>query len=953
MQPSQIGSYRVLRTLGEGATGLVYAGQDAALQREVAIKVLKAGVAERVEQRFVREGRLLARLRHPGIVGVHGVGLHAGRPYLVMDLLVGSSLEERLAKDGAYTWGEAVELASAIADALSYAHRMGVLHRDLKPENVVLDREGRPILTDFGLGKAIDSTTQVSIEGGVLGTPAYWAPEQARGDLEAIGPATDVYGVGGILYALLTGDGPNRGKSMAELVTSMQVLPPAPSRDASSQLPPALDRICLRALARSPQDRYGSMDELREALGELTLVKGGARAPWALAAVATLVALGLGGALALSPKPPSPKPPSTSPPRVSPTLSSRVSPTSPSPLASPSPALPLEAPLSDSEAETLEVQLRKLSQAGDLEATKALADELVRRAPKRLYGYVIRAAVLTREGRGGEAFASYVNALESAPGQPQLELGMIGTGIRLEEDYLPRLERLVELEDPQLRSAALFTRATLFHARGDYYQAISDYRGCLRLQPKDVATNERYALALFDAREFAALRPRLPGLIPTSRAGYHFVLGELNEAGRVLGESRDPEAALLRAAAGGTRLPTKTPPGLNRFTEAIHRYLSGRDTSEALIAAVREDPIRSSQAHYYIGLRALTRGELDVAERHFKAAQSCSVVPSIERSLARWYGLRLRPDASPFEGSPNLTQHWDQLLETQRNPRAKPAASTAFETDLLLELYPGDKTLLEVNVRNAWGPRAGIALSRLGRMVASAGPRGKAAALQNLAYRQASMRRWAAAERTLSRFLELEQNPIALGTRGTARLALRKVPGAIADIEAALAVKPTLRRQTGSWLALAYLLAGRDEDCLKLLQAGPPNPRERGDDRALNLLLVGWATGREEVWKAQLQRIDPGVMRDLWGYAMGGLARPRQGADWLSFIEGRATWVEAGLPLTGPGNTSYRALSGVYFATRGLNAKAREQFLEALSDPYEQAAIDTIIASRWLQDHPQ
>ena len=956
MHPNQIGSYPVLRLLGEGATGLVYAGQDPALQREVAIKVLKPGVGESVEQRFVREGRLLARLRHPGIVGVHGVGLQAGRPYLVMDLLVGSSLEERLAQHGAYTWGEAVELASAIAEALSYAHRMGVLHRDLKPENVVLDAEGRPILTDFGLGKAIDSTTQVSVEGALLGTPAYWAPEQARGDLNAIGPATDVYGVGGILYALLTGEGPNRGMSLAELVTSMQVLPPAPSGEAPGELPSALDAICLRALARSPRDRYASMAELSADLRELTLVQGGSRAPWILAVVATVAALGLGGALLAAPRERTKSPAPT--PTLAATPSAVASPTPvatpsstppPGPAPSPSPAAltPSSAPLTEAQAQPMELRLRKLTQAGDVEGALALAEELVRRAPTRPYGHAIRSSVLSQQGRGGEAFAGYVAADLATPDQPAIELGMIGAGIRLEEDYLPRLERLVRHPQARLRGAALLTRATLYHSRGAFYLAINDYRAYLRLERKDTAVREKYALALFDAREFAALREVIPELRATSQGSYLFVLGDLAGAGKVLSQGRDPEARLMRAASGGRQLSSRVPAGFNRYTAPIYRFLAGLDSAESLVAAMGKDALRLCQAHFYIGLDALTRGDLTLAQQHFAAAQAKSTIPSLERSLSRWYGTRLRPDTSPFRIEASPLDHASRL-RAQAGGREQPPTASAFESDLLLELYPSDPSLLTLNARNTWGLRAGIALSRLAHVSASAKGAQRAKALQDLGFCQITLKRWGEAERTFDRLLKLEPTPLARAGRGTTLLAQRRIPEALADLEAAsLGAAESLRVEFGSTLASAYLLARRDDLALEAYGLAA-DPREV----AANLVLAGWVLGREKVWKAQFKGLKPGLVRDLWAHALGLVPPPASARAWVQYVQGKSTWVEAGLTLRPPGATPYRVAAGIYFATRGAEGKAREQFKLALQKP-DQASTDTVVASRWLMDHPE
>lgn len=956
MMPTAIGSYPILRVLGEGATGLVYAGQDPALRREVAIKVLRQGVGEKVEQRFVREGRLLAKLRHPGVVGVHSVGSHAGRPYLVMDLLVGSSLEERLSKDGAYTWGEAVELTLSLADALSYAHGEGVWHRDLKPENVVLNSDGRPILTDFGLGKALDTTTQVSVEGGLLGTPAYWAPEQARGDLQAIGPATDVYGVGGILYALLTGEGPNRGLSLAELVTSMQVDPPAPSRAAPGALPKSLDAICLRALARSPKDRFRSMEEFREALAELahTAPKRSVL-PWALAALAGLAALGLGLDRARSAEAPqqsaSATPTLSLSPQPTPTPAPSQTPIQPRPSQTPAPSLP--PALSAEEAGALEKSLSKLARGKKNDEALALAETLTKGAPTRPYAYAIRGSILFERGQSEEAFLSYVDACKQSPGDASLELGLISAALRFEQVHLRRLARLVKVPDPRLQSSALLTRALLYHQRGAIYAAINDYRAYLRLQPKDKGVFEKYALALFDAREFKTLRTLLSKLEPASQGAYLFALGEFNAGSRVLAKSNKADAVFWRAACGGQALASRVPAGLNQDNTAIYRYLTRRETPESLVKALGANSLSLPKAHCLVGLYALTRGDLSLARTHFEAAQASSVVPSLERSMARWYGSMLRRGTSAFRDAPQLGPHWRKLLELGDRPGQMPTAS-AFETDLLLEVYPEDATLLKVNARNVWGLRAGLALSRLISAARLAKGTEVQPALRRLATHLMTLRRWADCELTCTRALTLGESPNLRGRRGGARLALRMTPEAIADLEASLAAAPSRQGDVSSSLAGAYLLAGRDEDALNVFGGYQVGPKTDANRIALNLLLAGWAVGRPDVWRAQLKAMKPGPIRGMWGFAMGqGAGPPREFVPWWKFVLDKMTWDQAGLPSMPPGSTTMRVASGVYFAARGKPNRAREQFEIALRDLSERTSLDTIIASRWLADHPK
>ena len=179
-------------------------------------------------------------------------------------------------------------------------------------------------------------------------------------------------------------------------------------------------------------------------------------------------------------------------------------------------------------------------------------------------------------------------------------------------------------------------------------------------------------------------------------------------------------------------------------------------------------------------------------------------------------------------------------------------------------------------------------------------------------------------------------------------MALRRVPEALADLEVAFKGAPkSLRAELGSTLGSAYLLSRRDDLALESYGLAA-DPREV----AANLVLAGWVLGREAVWKAQFKGLKPGVVRDLWGHALGLQPPPASSPNWVQFVQGKSTWVEAGLLLRPPGSTTYRVAAGIYFATRGATDLAREQFKVALQKP-EQASTDTVVASRWLMDHPE
>lgn len=234
---------------------------------ERALKVLLAPT-ESQRRRFALEARVLRRLDHPNLVQVLDAGQETGRDWLVMELVEGGSLEQRL-RDGPLDPAEAARLARDLALALAHAHAQGVLHRDVKPSNVLLDREGRPRLTDFGLARDLTSEAErLSLSGNMLGTPGYWAPEQAAGLRDQIGPATDVYGLGATLYATLTGHPPYEARSLHEHLQLIEGAAPVPPSRHRPGLDPELERICLRCLRRSPAERFPGAADLARALDE-------------------------------------------------------------------------------------------------------------------------------------------------------------------------------------------------------------------------------------------------------------------------------------------------------------------------------------------------------------------------------------------------------------------------------------------------------------------------------------------------------------------------------------------------------------------------------------------------------------------------------------------------------------------------------------------------------------
>jgi serine/threonine protein kinase len=268
-QLGTIGEYDLIKVLGQGGMGVVYLARQKNLNRLVALKTIRssAAMSEQALSRFHLEAQSAANLRHPGIVAVYDVGEESGCHYYSMELIEGRDLAD-LVRDRTLSADEAAKHLLALADAMRYAHEQGILHRDLKPSNVLIDSRGVLKIADFGLAKRMNAgDSQLTQTDSVLGTPSYMPPEQASNDYGAVGPWSDVYSLGAILYELLSGRPPFRANSPLETMRLLLNTDPVPLRQLAPGVPRDLETICHKCLDRLPQRRYGSARELAEELG--------------------------------------------------------------------------------------------------------------------------------------------------------------------------------------------------------------------------------------------------------------------------------------------------------------------------------------------------------------------------------------------------------------------------------------------------------------------------------------------------------------------------------------------------------------------------------------------------------------------------------------------------------------------------------------------------------------
>jgi tetratricopeptide (TPR) repeat protein len=597
VRQQSIGRYRILGELARGGYGAVYRAFDPQLEREVALKLM-LGHRSRdatARKRFQREAKALAQLDHPNLVSVFDTGERGDLPFLAMEFVEGEALYQRLDRDGPLFPALAAEAALALAGGLEHAHSKGFLHRDVKPSNVLFDRTGEPRLTDFGLVHEMGAdVTRLSQTGQFLGTPGYCAPEQAMGQLDRIGPPTDVFGLGATLYAMLTGIPPFEATVIGSVVAAEK--PAKPPSTHQPGVDPRLDAICLRCLASKPEDRYPSAsalaDDLRRYLAGDAAPAPATRNPVpAVAAVILALGAGTAGWLALTPRPAptsaaqSPPPASTGAPTHDPPTPAPTPETSaptaetpaatPSPEPSPDPSSELRSLLERGDAEQQRRNYRAAFDAFDQalaldpdngaalrgrscarmsmdDRERALADanRAIEVDPGHPHSWLLRADIYASEARHEEAERDYAMALERDPTDAiawqrwGLNSGLLG----LHSEAIDHFSRAIELQPDH--AAHWSSRAVARKNARDLDGALADMQKAVELAPdqprlwKDLAVTHKERQ---EPRESEAAASRAILLQPNYPEALNVRASARRKLGNLPGALADVEATLRLA----------------------------------------------------------------------------------------------------------------------------------------------------------------------------------------------------------------------------------------------------------------------------------------------------------------------------------------------------------------------------------------------------------------------
>lgn len=257
----KVGPYEIRGLIGKGGMGAVYLAEDRSLDRRVALKMLPPQFMQdrEIVARFRREAQALARLRHPNLMHIYAVGEHKGRPYFAMEYIKGSTLSSIIETAGRIAPAQAAHIAAEVMSALDKVHKARMMHRDVKPGNIMIDEDGRAVLMDFGLARQ-EQDSALTADHTVLGTPKYMSPEQAQG--ERVDSRTDIYSLGIVLYEMLTGRAPFTGKTSFEILRRHIDSSVPPPSELEPDVPPGLDAVVARAVAKSREDRYQNVREM-------------------------------------------------------------------------------------------------------------------------------------------------------------------------------------------------------------------------------------------------------------------------------------------------------------------------------------------------------------------------------------------------------------------------------------------------------------------------------------------------------------------------------------------------------------------------------------------------------------------------------------------------------------------------------------------------------------------
>ncbi|MEZ6184366.1 MAG: tetratricopeptide repeat protein [Planctomycetota bacterium] len=633
----QVGPYTVRAELARGGTGVVYRAQDGE-GRRVALKLLHAqrSADPRVRQRFQREVQALTRLRHPHVVPILGAGEHEGVPWLALELVEGESLHERL-RGGSLPIADAVRIGRQLAQALSHVHAEGFVHRDLKPDNVLL-RGDDALLTDFGLVlEGAGEGTRLTQTGVFHGTPGFWSPEQARGQLEALGPRTDVYGLGAVLYACLTGHAPVEAESLFAFLASLSFRSTeAPSR-TRPEVPEWLDRVCMRCLSVDPEARPASAREVARLLAR----GGGKRLPgW------TWPAVGLVGAAALV------------------AVALQILVPGP-PLARPAPRAAAAVAAVDSGPYQLELErafqelrVASLRHYAERRYTLAMAEvsAVLELAPDFAEAYVLRAQIFFSLGHPEPALDDLLRALDFDPdlAEAYTVRGSCLLHQRRFGEALAALERARELGS-LAPTVDLSCGAARFQL-GRFDEALADFERGLRQHPtsqplasaRGVVLQRlgRHAEAVEAVNVAEALGP-VELSVRRARAASLVSLGRDGEALadlRHLIEARPADASLHGLLAAALFALERTPEALEAVGRALalapedpelhvkdawYRYRSGRPVREVLerfARALELDP-ELAVAYRLRGQLRLEAGQALEAEHDLERAVACGADP--------------------------------------------------------------------------------------------------------------------------------------------------------------------------------------------------------------------------------------------------------------------------------------------------------------------------------------